>query len=89
LCLSLQRAFLGPRALDELRAGRARSLTAPELRIGLGLAWAAGDVALVRAALASLPAHAIAADPTLQAFRDASSGGEAAFPTTTRTTPEA
>ncbi len=89
LCLSLQRAFLGPRALEELRAGRARSLTPAELRVGLGLAWAAGDLALVRAALASLPAHAIDADPTLPAFRDVSSGGEAASPTTTRTTPEA
>jgi len=89
LCLSLQRAFLGPRALEELRAGRARSLTPAELHIGLGLAWAAGDLALVRAALASLPAQLIDADPTLQAFHDASGGSEATPSTTTRTTPEA
>jgi hypothetical protein len=41
------------------------------LLIALGLAWAAGDLALVRAALASLPAEHVAADVTLSAFRDA------------------
>jgi hypothetical protein len=86
-CLSLRRAFLGPRALEELRVGRARSLTPAERRIGL--AWAAGNLALMRAALASLPARAIDADPTPQTFRDASSGGAAVSSTTTRTTPEA
>ena len=72
LCLSLQRAFVGPRALDHLRAGHAALLTPRELRIALGLTWAAGDVALVRAAVASLPAGVIAADAALEAFRDAS-----------------
>jgi hypothetical protein len=70
LCLSLQRAFIGPRAVESLGAGQASLLTPSELRIGLGLAWAARDLALVRAALASLPAERIAADPVLSAFRD-------------------
>ena len=71
LCLSLQRAFIGPRALQRLRADEAALLRPAELRVALGLAWAAGDVALVRAALASLPADRIAADPVLSAFLDA------------------
>ena len=71
LCLSLQRAFVGPAALASLRAGAAASLNERDLRVALGLAWAAGDLALVRAALASLPADRIAADPALLAFRDA------------------
>lgn len=70
LCLSLQRAFLGPRALERLQAGQAASLTAVNLRVALGLAWAARDVALVRAALACLPADRVAADPVLSAFAD-------------------
>jgi hypothetical protein len=72
LCLSLRRAFLGPRALERLRAGQASLLTPDELRVALGLAWAAGDLALVRAAFAGLPADRIAADATLTAFLDAS-----------------
>ena len=71
LCLSLQRAFVGPRALQRLRANEAALLSQAELRVALGLAWAAGDVPLVRAALASLPADRIAADPVLSAFLDA------------------
>jgi hypothetical protein len=71
LCLSLQRAFLGPRALERLRADQAARLTAAELRIALGLAWASRDFALVRGVLARLPADRVAADPTLSAFRDA------------------
>jgi hypothetical protein len=71
LCLSLRRSFVGPRALARLRAGEANRLEAAELRIALGLAWAAGDLALMRAALASLPADHVAADATLSAFRDA------------------
>ena len=71
LCLSLRRAFLGPRALERLRADHAGLLAPAELTVALGLAWAARDLALVRSALASLPAERIAADPTLSAFRDA------------------
>ena len=70
LCLSLQRAFIGPRALAWLRADQAALLAPEELRVALGLAWAARDLALVRAALASLSADRIAADPTLSAFLD-------------------
>ena len=61
LCLSLQR----------LRAGEAALLPPAELRVALGLAWAASDIPLVRAALASLPADRIAADPVLSAVLDA------------------
>jgi hypothetical protein len=71
LCLSLQRAFVGPRALECLRAGQAALLAPAELRVALGLAWAARDLPLVRAALASLSADRIAADPVLSAFLDA------------------
>lgn len=87
LCLSLQRAFVGPRALDQLRAGRAALLTPDELRIALGLAWAAGDLALVRGAVASLPAGVIAADATLQAFQDVTTPDRgSAGPNSTTTT---
>jgi len=72
LCLSLERAFAGPHALELLRAGRVRELSYREIRIGLGLAWAAGDVALVRAALSALPADRVGADSDLAALRDAS-----------------
>ena len=72
LCLSLQRAFIGPRALEWLRANQAALLAPAELRVALGLAWAARDLALVRAALASLLADRIAADPALSAFLDVS-----------------
>jgi len=71
LCLSLQRVFAGPRALELLRADRGALLSPIELRVGLGLAWAAGDLTLIRKALASLPADRIAADPALAAFLDA------------------
>ena len=71
LCLSLQRAFVGPRALERLRSDQAALLTVPELRIALGLAWASRDLALVRATLAGLPAERVAADPALLAFREA------------------
>jgi hypothetical protein len=71
LCLSLQRAFVGPRALQRLRAGEAALLSPAEVRVALGLAWAASDISLVRAALASIPAGRIAADPVLSAFLDA------------------
>jgi len=70
LCLSLHRAFVGPRALERLRADQAVLLTPAELRAALGLAWAARDFTLVRAALASFSADRIAADPVLSAFRD-------------------
>jgi len=72
LCLSLQRAFLGPRALLRLRAGTGAELSAEEARVGLGLAWAAGDLALIRAGLAQLGAARVDADPVLTALRDAS-----------------
>ena len=70
LCLSLHRAFVGPRALECLRADQAVLLTPAELRVALGLAWAARDLTLMRAALASLSAARIAADPALSAFLD-------------------
>lgn len=71
LCLSLHRAFVGPKALERLRADQTVLLTPAELRVALGLAWAARDLTLVRAALASLSADRIAADPALSAYRDA------------------
>jgi hypothetical protein len=71
LCLSLQRAFVGPRALERLRADQATRLAPAELRIALGLAWAARDLPLVRAGLARLSRDRIAADPVLSAFFDA------------------
>ena len=70
LCLSLQRAFVGPPALARLRANPDVSLSPTELRVALGLAWAQGDIALLRAALARLPASRFADDPALSAFRD-------------------
>ena len=70
LCLSLHRAFVGPRALERLRADQAVLLTPAELRVALGLAWVARDLALMRGALASLPGDRIAADPVLSAFHD-------------------
>jgi hypothetical protein len=71
LCLSLRRAFIGPGALERLRAGDAALLAPDALRVALGLAWAARDFSLVRAALARLPAERIAADPVLSAFLEA------------------
>jgi len=70
LCLSLQRAFVGPSALERLRAGEAARLAPDQLRIALGLAWAARDFSLVRAGLASLSADRIDADAVLSAFLD-------------------
>ena len=70
LCLSLRRAFVGPRALARLHAGGVAGLGPEALRIGLGLAWSAGDLALVRAGLACLPPERVDADPVLVAFRD-------------------
>ena len=72
LCLSLQRAFVGPSALETLRSGRANALGPAELGIALGLAWASGDMALLRATLATLPAARIARDPILSTFKDVS-----------------
>lgn len=71
LCLSLKRAFLGPRALDQLRAARASALTPEELRVGLGLAWAAGELELIRTTLHQVPPERVDADPVLVALRDA------------------
>ena len=71
LCLSLQRAFVGPRALERLRGDQAALLSPAELRIALGMAWAARDLSLVRAALALHSPDRIAADPVLSAFFDA------------------
>lgn len=71
LCLSLKRAFLGPRALDQLRAARPSALTPDELRVGLGLAWAADELELVRRALRQLAPERVDADPVLVALRDA------------------
>jgi len=71
LCLSLHRAFVGPRALECLRADQAVLLTPAELRVALGLAWASRDLILVRAALAGLSADRIAADSVLSAFHAA------------------
>jgi hypothetical protein len=71
LCLSLQRAFVGPRALERLRGDQAALLSPAELRMALGMAWAARDLSLVRAALALLSPDRIAADPVLSAFFDA------------------
>ena len=70
LCLSLRRAFVGPRALERLRAGEAAALAPDALRVALGLAWAARNVSLVRAGLASLSEDRIGADPVLLAFLD-------------------
>jgi hypothetical protein len=70
LCLSLQRAFVGPRALEWVRTDKAALLSPAELRTALGLAWAAGNLSLVRSSLAGLPAGRIAADPALSALLD-------------------
>jgi hypothetical protein len=70
LCLSLQRAFIGPPALERVRAGEAAALPPDHVRTALGLAWAAGDLTLVRVALASLGPERVEADPVLSAFRD-------------------
>ncbi|MET0850845.1 MAG: hypothetical protein ABW020_06945 [Candidatus Rokuibacteriota bacterium] len=71
LCLSLKRAFVGPRALERLRAGEAGLLSGEELHVGLGLAWAAGDRGLVRDALARVGRERVEADAVLTALREA------------------
>lgn len=71
LCLSLQRAFTGPHALERLRTGEAAVLAPDALRVALGLAWAARNFSLVCAGLASLAEDRVAADPVLSAFREA------------------
>jgi hypothetical protein len=75
LCLSLRRAFAGPGVLARLRADEAATLGPDELRLALGLAWAAGDLALVLAGLGSLPRDRIEADSILSAFLDAALPG--------------
>ncbi|HUG35440.1 MAG TPA: hypothetical protein VML54_00725 [Candidatus Limnocylindrales bacterium] len=71
LCLSLKRAFLGPPALERMRAGEAASLSDDALRVGLGLAWEAGEVELMRRAFERLAGARVQADPVLAAFREA------------------
>jgi hypothetical protein len=70
LCLSLRRAFIGPRARHQLRSGAAPALTRDELRVALGLAWAAGEIELIRGALRQLDPERVDADPVLVALRD-------------------
>ena len=70
LCLSLERAFVGPTAIARLRAGETTALRPRELEIALGLAWAAGEIELIRQALSSLPTNRIDDDPVLATFRD-------------------
>jgi hypothetical protein len=71
LCLSLRRAFRGPPAVARLRAGTGADLDHDDLVLALGLAWASGDIAFVRRALAGLDPIRVTADPSLAAFRDA------------------
>lgn len=71
LCLSLRRARNGRRSLARLREGAGGGLTPDELRLALGLALAAGERALVRRALAELPAERLHSDAILLTFRDA------------------
>jgi len=71
LCLSLKRAFLGPAALERMRDGQAAGLTDDALRVGLGLAWEAGEVELMRRVFRRLAGARIQADPVLAAFREA------------------
>jgi hypothetical protein len=71
LCLSLRRAFVGPAALERLRRGEAASLSLLELRVALGLAWADGDLALVRVTLDRIGSDRVLADAVLAAFQGA------------------
>jgi hypothetical protein len=71
LCLSLRRAYAGPRALERLRAGEAGALSPDELRLALGLAWAAGDAALMRRTFERLPRAVVKRDPVLGALEAA------------------
>ena len=75
LCLSLKRAFVGPRAVARLRAGEAALLSAEELRVGLGWAWATGDVGLIRDVVASLAADRLESDAILVALKEARRDG--------------
>lgn len=72
LCLSLKRAFLGPAALERMRAGEAAQLSDDALRVGLGVAWQAGDLELMRRVFERLAAARVQADPVLAAFREVS-----------------
>lgn len=80
LCLSLRRAFAGPAALERLRRGEALTLSPVELRVALGLAWADGDLTLVRVALDQIGSDRVAADAVLAAFHQATIGAPAAQP---------
>lgn len=71
LCLSLRRAFIGRPALERLRQGGAETLSAPELQVALGLAWAEADFALVRFTLDLIGDERVAADAVLSAFHQA------------------
>lgn len=71
LCLSLRRAAVGRWALERLRTGDVDALSTDELALALGLAWAAGDRALIRWALAAVAPERVGADPVLAAIRDA------------------
>ena len=71
LCLSLRRAFAGPRALGRLRAGEAAMLPLDEFRLALGLAWAAGETELMRRAFESRAAAGEEPDAVLDALREA------------------
>jgi hypothetical protein len=71
LCLSLRRAFAGPRALESLRAGEAALLTLDEFRLALGLAWAAGDTGLMRRAFERRAPAIPERDAVLGALREA------------------
>ena len=75
LCLSLRRAFRGPPAVAGLRAGTEADLDHDDLVLALGLAWASGDITLVRRALDGLDPIRVAADPSLATFRDAAATG--------------
>jgi hypothetical protein len=75
LCLSLRRAFAGPRALERLRAGEAAQLTLDEFRLALGLAWAAGDTGLMRRAFEGRASTAPEPDGVLGALREACGAG--------------
>jgi hypothetical protein len=75
LCLSLRRAFRGPLAVARLRARTGANLDRDDLVLALGLAWASGEITLVRRALDELDPIHVAADPSLAAFRDAAATG--------------
>jgi hypothetical protein len=80
LCLSLRRAFVGPAALERLRRGEAATLSLPEVRVALGLAWAERDLALLRVTLDRIGAERVAADAVLGAFHQATIDALSALP---------